>query len=236
MTARWKRRILISAVVVAAACLFHAPLLRGLANFLVVDEPTRSVDYICVTSWGYRPDGDRCYDVAGELHRKNPSCRILLIEPNHSRLVQIGAVKSFASVSQRELGSRGVPSEAISILRCEPWNDWATARALADWLRDHPNNSVLLLCGQFRSAQARHTLDAVLHRAEAARVRVRALPSRQCDETDWWTSRRGYLEFGDHWLMRIQNRLGGGDAMQPPERNAEQYERDFLRTLPEALP
>ena len=76
----------------------------------------------------------------------------------------------------------------------------------------------------------------MLHRAEAARVRVRALPSRQCDETDWWTSRRGYLEFGDHWLMRIQNRLGGGDAMQPPERNAEQYERDFLRTLPEALP
>ena len=143
---------------------------------------------------------------------------------------------SFAAMSGRELRDRGVPQEAVSILRGERFNDWATARTLAAWLRDHPGSSVVLLSGQFHSAQLRRALDAGLDPAGAASVRVRALPSRVCDDTNWWTCRPGYRAFGGSWLLKFQSWLGGGDAAQTRERNADDYERDFLQTLPERAP
>ena len=173
-TAKWKWRIVVLAIIVAIACLFHAPLLRGLARVLIVDQPTDDYDCICISPWGHRPNGDQCYDVAADLYRKKPACRVLLVEPDPNRLDEIGAMASFAPMSQRELLARGVPQESLSVLHGERWNDWATARTLAAWLRDHPDHSVLLLSGQFHSAQFRHVLDVVLDTDDAARVRVRA--------------------------------------------------------------
>ena len=78
-------------------------------------------------------------------------------------------------------------------------------------------------------AQVRRTVDAVLDTAEAASVRVRALPSRQYDDTNWWTSRRGFREFGGSWLMRVQNWLGESDAARPPERAPTSTSAIFYR-------
>ena len=129
MTAKWKRRIVVLAVVVVAVWWFHATLLRGLAGFLIVDQPTDDVDCVCILSWGDVPDGDRCYDVAAELYRRKPSSSVLLVAPDANRLEEIGAATPFESISRRELGDRGVPAAAISAIRCERWNDWATARS-----------------------------------------------------------------------------------------------------------
>ena len=235
MTAKRKRRIVVLAVVVAA-CIFHAPLLRGLAGFLIVDQPTGDYDCVCVCAWGDNPNGDRCYDVAADLVRRKPSCRVLLVAPTPNRLEEIGAISSLASKTRRALFARGVPQDAVSVLPGERWNDWATARALAGWLHDHPGNSAVLLCDQFHSAQLRRVLDAVLDSANAASVRVRALASREYDNTNWWTRRCGYRAFGGSWLLRFQSWFDSGDAAQTPERNADDYERDFLGALPENTP
>jgi hypothetical protein len=233
MTPKRKWSVLLAAVVLIAVWLVHAPLLRGLAGLLIVDQPADDFDYVCIAAWS---SGDRCYDVAGDLHRKTPARRILLIGPSQNRIEQIGAMLSFEAISRRELNARDVPPDAISFIPGGRWNDWADARALAAWFRAHPGNSVLLLCDQFHSAQFRRALNAVLDPADAARVRVRALPSRQYDDTNWWKLRCGYRAFGGSWLMRFQSWLGGGDVPQSPERNADDYERDFLQTLPERMP
>ena len=129
-----------------------------------------------------------------------------------------------------------MPPQAISLLGGEPWNDWATARALAAWLHDNPGNSVLLLYDQFHSGQMRSVLDAVLDSDDAARIRIRALSGPEFDDTNWWTLRSGYRAFGASWLMRFQTWLGGGDAPQSPQRNADDYRRDFLKSLAEKMP
>jgi hypothetical protein len=236
MTARRKWRIAVLAVVVAAVWLFHAPLLRGLAGLLIVDQPTDDYDCVCISSWGYYPNGDRCYDVAAELYRRKPSCRILLVAPAPNRLAQIGATPSFESMSRRELLARHVSQEAVSVVRGEPWNDWATARALAGWMSDHPGHGVLLLCGQFHSGQMRRAMDAVLEADAAASLHVRALPDRNYDDTNWWTRRCGYRAFAGSWMLRLQSRTDGCDAAKPPEKKADDYERDFLHALPENTP
>ena len=177
MTTRRKWRIVILAVVVAVACLFHAPLLRGLAGLLIVDQPTDDYDCVCISSWGHHPSGDRCYDVAADLYRRKPSSRILLVAPDVNRLEEIGAMPSFESMSRRELRARHVPQEAVSVLRGEQWNDWATARALAGWIAITP--AIACCCSAIDSivAQMRRAMDAVLEPDAAASVHLRAVPT-----------------------------------------------------------
>jgi hypothetical protein len=236
MTTRRKWQLGLLAVLLVVAVLAHTCLLRGLAGLLIVDQPTDDFDYVCLLAWGSQAEGDRCYDKAGELYREKPSRRVLLIGQSPNRVEEIGAMPSFEEIARRELGARGVPQEAVSMIRGGRWNDWANARSLASWLREHPGKSVLMLCSQFHSAQVRHAMDAVLDPDGAARVRIRALPGRDYDDTNWWKLRGGYRAFGASWLMRLQSLLGGGDVPQLLDRNAENYQRDFLLTLPERTP
>ncbi len=222
-------------MVVAAAGLFHAPLLHGLAGLLIVDQPTDDYDCICISSWGYLPDGERCYDVAAELYRRRPSSRVLIVAPDPSRLEEIGVLPSFTALCRRELAARQVPQGAISVLHGEPCDDWATAAALGGWMREHPGRRVLLLSSQFHSGQMRRAVDDVLEPAAAARLCVRALRGRDCDDTNWWRCRCGYRAFAASSLLRLQP-CPRGDAGNAANKSADRYERDFLHALAEETP
>ncbi len=237
MKAKWKRRALAAAVLAAAAWFFHAPLLTALAGLLVADQPPGEFNYICILNRALGPNGYHSYDVAGELFRQLPSRRVLLVGPSSGRLVEIGVLPSFEELGRSGLARRGVPPDAISVATGEGGASYrAAAYTLSAWLRDHPDASPLLLCPQFHSAQMRRDLDAVLGVAEAGRVRLRALPNPHFDPSNWWHCRPGVRGFGVAWLMRLQGLLGGGQAAQPPQTNADQYERDFLRALEESTP
>jgi len=233
---KFKWRVAMAATVVIAVWLLYAPILRGLAGLLIVDQPAGDCDYVCLRSWGGGPEGDQSINAAGDLYGGKRPCNVLLIAPQTDRLSEIDVLPSFESLCRRELGKRHVPQQAISVIPGGGYNDWDAARSLAAWLNDHPDDSALLLCSRFRSALVRRVLDDVLDPTQAARVRVRALPDRRFDETDWWKSRIGYLEFGFCWLMRIQNWCGNGDEKPPPFTGADDYERDFLHSLGEKHP
>ena len=228
--------MVVLAVVLAAMCLFHAPMLRGLVRLLIVDQPTDDYDCVCLSTWGYHADGDGCYDAAAELYRRKPSCRVLLIATDPNRLEEIGAMPSFESFARRQLLARHVPHEALTVLRGEPWNDWANAAALGAWMNDHPDRRVLVLSEQFHSGQMRRAIDDMLRPEAAAAVHMFALRSRDFDDTNWWTSRCGWRAFGNVWLLHLQCRPDGGDAVKTPRRNADDYERDFLPALPGSAP
>lgn len=235
MTLKWKIIVAIAVVGFAGAVLFHAPLLRGLADPLIVDQTTDDYDSICLLPFFQAPDGDRCYEVAADLFRKNPSAQVLVVDLPPNRIKESGALPSFETISRRELGDRGVPGDSISILRSQWIDDWATAETLAVRLRERPESSVLLLCAEFHSARVRAVLDDVLDPAEAARVWVMPLPDRRFDQTNWWTSRCGVREFGMNWLIRLQGWLGG-QAAHPPRKSADDYRRDIIKSWREETP
>jgi hypothetical protein len=203
---------------------------------LIVDQPAGDFDHVGILLWGYTGDGDGCYDVAADLYREEPSRRIVLIGSTATRAEQADALPSFEAISRRELKARGVPPEVVSFVRGKRPNDRETARALASWLAEHPTGSVLLLANQFHSATVRHSLDAIIAPADAARVHVRSLPNRQHDDTNWWRRRSGYRAFAANWLLQLQSWLGSGEAAAAIDGDAEQYERAFLDTLPRRSP
>jgi hypothetical protein len=233
MTAKWKRRTAAAAAVLVAAWLLHAAVLRGLAAPLVVDQPPGDFDCICISSWSFGPDGGWCYDKVAQLQKERAARRILLIE-SWGRLESIGAAPSFAATSGRELESRGVPREAIAIVRSLPHSHRAAARSLASWLESEPRATVLLLCDEFHSALVRRALDRALAPADAARVRVGALRGRRVNAENWWTSRGGIRAFGIQWLLWLQSRLDEEEL--PPSAGVDDYQCEFLASLEERAP
>ena len=235
-----RHRVLRLAAIVLAAIVglwfVHSPLLQGLARPLIVDEPTDDFQYVSVIGWRHGPDGDRCYDVAMELYGRE-SCRgVLVVEPRLERLVKTDATRSFEALSRCQLAARGLPEEAVSVIRTDGSDDWATARALQRWLAERPDTSVVLLCSAFRSAHLRYALDTMLDQDPAARVWVRALSDRRCDETNWWTSRGGIKAFGVGWLRRFHGWCAAGDTPPPPCRSADEYEGKIEQALLKSTP
>jgi hypothetical protein len=212
----------------AVVLILHVPFLRWCARFLVAEESYDNCQYIGILEWYNRPDGDRCYDAAAEIHRQRPAASILVVEARRNRLVEIGALPSFEQLSRRELQARGVPQQSIRVIHSDGDDDWATVRAVRNWLTEQPATSVLLLCAGFSSAHLRYAFDVTLDPAEAARVRVRGLPDRRFDQTNWWTSRSGIKAFGNEWIRQLHGWCAGGDHRPRSLGNADAYERDVL--------
>jgi hypothetical protein len=227
---------LAAAAILAALAIFHAPLLRGLARPLVVDQTSDDCDTIGLSAWGRIAGDSQGYDFVARWWRERPSRRVLLIGPSPLRVEQASEMPSFAALARRELIARGVPPDAISLPPDGGQDDWRNARSLARWLGEHPAARICLLCGQFRSAVLRHTLDAVLQPAGVSRVRVCALVGRNYSDATWWQSRRGWREFGGNWLLLMQNWFGSGNAEPRCPPDADEYERAFLQDLAARMP
>jgi len=190
-----RRRYALIVVVLTMVALLtlHAPLLRGVACLLIVDQPVAKVTHVAILGCGGRYGGpDRRYRAAAELFRSHALRAVLLFEAHRTRLVREGILPPDELVGREQLLKHRVPEPQISTLPGEARNIWDMSDRLGDWLRAHPTSRVVALADRFQSRQARVTLDAVLDPKLAQRVVVRALPDRRYDETDWWHSRRGW--------------------------------------------
>lgn len=225
----WRSRLLCAALVLVLACAFHASLLCGLASVLIVDDRPSHVDqaarpagYVLVL------DGDRCYDRAAELYHQGAAEQLLLIDWHAGRLVRLGILPSRAAVGRRELLSRGVPNDKVTVVPGGAGQDWQAARRLESWLQGQPHARVTALCNRFDSRGKRRILAMVLGESLAGRLEVYALPDRRFDETNWWRSKTGVKGFFNSAFNLVYDGLRGESAVWGPEWDPDQYEKTLL--------
>ncbi|MEN6558714.1 MAG: YdcF family protein [Thermoguttaceae bacterium] len=239
MTTKVKRRVWAAlGVVVLAGLAFHGPALRMSAQRLLANEPLGRFSYVGLLHWNHGPDGDRSYDAAAQLYREQASrpIHVLVIASRPDRLEQLGIVTPCDAFSRRQLASRGVPSEAVATIQTDGNDDWAVAQSLKRWLAAHPDDSLALMGNAFRTAALRSALNAVLDRDESVRVRIRPLPDRRFNETNWWKSRDGYKAFGWNWLLGCYREWIGSSGSISASANCDHYEAEALRSAPPTLP
>ena len=120
--------------------------------------------------------------------------------PRASRLVEVGAVPSFEQTCRRGLAKRGVPEDKVEAIRADARNTWDEARALGDWLNQHPQATISLACSPFAGGRLRYVFNKVFGPHNGSRVHLAALPDPSSAAAAWWRSRNGVKDFMYSWL------------------------------------
>jgi hypothetical protein len=205
---------------------FHPLVLRGCARLLVVDQPLPpSATHVLLRG------GDRQFDRAAELLASG-RCRGVLIQAGlPDRLAYLGILPTWTELCRRELGQRGVPDERLTVQETAGQRSWDGARALGDWLTQHPDARLIVLVDRFASGELAYILRQTLRPEHAARVALCALPDRRYDETNWWRSRTGLKAFLGSVLSGVTVRLCGEQRRPPYDPDPDVYEKRVLRSL-----
>lgn len=189
----WRRRWTIVAILLLAAWAFHARLLRGFAEGLIVDDRNEPASAVLIL------DGDRQFDSAAQLYRAGAKT-VLVYRCRPDRLVRMGILLPGDELARRELLKRGVSNQDFEVLDCESSCRSRIAAALGQWLAEHPDQTVNVLCERFTSRTWQTVLRRAAEPALAGQVRIVALPNRQFDESNWWQSKPGTMAFLNNYI------------------------------------
>ena len=200
--------------------LARAPLLHGLASFLVVDEPVRAVDALVLL------DGENLYERAAELYQAGTARRILIFQGSPNRLIRLEILEEPSTRAARELERLDVPKSSVEVLKMEKSGDWRRARRLRDWLQEHPAAQVCVLCDRFSSRRTRALFGQELG-ALAERVHWRALPDSRYDETNWQRDKAGILDLFAAYVSCVHVSLYGNSLGEQDEWDPDAYQESL---------
>ena len=187
----WRRKIVVGIVLAAVLIAFHAPLLRAIGGYLIVDEPTERSARVVLFSDTISDPG--ALDAAAKLYRDGAAAGILACESPPSRAVEVGAWPDETVRLRAELTARGVPAAAIEELPGRSKSTWDAAREIGQWLAGHQDQRLIVLSSLFRGRLERRVLASVLQPQAMAAIHFLALPSTLTAD-NWWRSRDGLQE------------------------------------------
>ncbi len=197
-----RRTVIVLAVLVVLG-LAHAPILRLLAWPLMARESSLQADFYCLHGAEFSAEGFQPFDHAAAWHAEAPGRKILLLLPPDTRVVEIDAVRSFEAMCRSELDKQRIPPSDVLSIRAASRDAWGEARAMAEWLGEHPGATVVLACNPLKSGRLRYVFDKVIGPADAARVRLVLLAKPRAAAAAWWRSRSGVKDFMYAWLELI---------------------------------
>jgi uncharacterized SAM-binding protein YcdF (DUF218 family) len=182
--------------------LFRAPILRGLADAWIVNDPPSHADAIVVLGGGLetRPFA------AARLYREGYAPRILVTRPKASPTDEIGLTPREQDIARQVLVREGVPDSAIVGIGEDVQSTHDESLALGAWLRTNHASRVLIPTDVFHTRRVRWAFSKQLKGSGVA-VSVEAIPVREYTVADWWRHEQGLVAFqnevlkmGYYWL------------------------------------
>lgn len=214
-----RRRLWLTGAVALLLLLAHGWLLRGLGSLLTFED--RSAQAECVLVLG----GDRCFERAAELFHAGGVTRVLLLEGDNDRLVQLGLVPSRLTVGVRELTARRVPRSSIVIV--PRGKRQSPLEQLGAWLDSEKHGTVVVLCDGFESRLVRQSFDYELNSQASTSLSVHGLPDRRYSVANWWKSKSGLKAFGRASFNLAYYWIHGPEDWDHAEWNPEDYEESL---------
>lgn len=203
---RWRARVLALFVVCALLVAFRGPLLRSTARLVIYEDEIGP----CTT--GAFLGRERLFDQLQHLRDSGRIQNVLLMEGMPTRLESLGVRPPYVDFVRSELSKRAIPLHAITVLPGPAGNDWGRARRLQTWLREHPNETIVLPTYQFQTRRRHVILQRVLEPDELDRVKIMACRHAWYDENNWWQVKYGWLDLFDAMARLTFTYVEGEDA------------------------
>ena len=172
----------------SAFCFFlRSPLLTGLANAWMVNDPPLKANAIVVLGGGaqFRPFE------AARLYHAGLAPAVLVMNSELSATDRLGLTIPEAELVRRVLLSNAVPPEAIHILGTNLTSTFGEALTLKQWCKESQAASFLIPTGPFHSRRVHWVFHKRL--GNSARITVTTIDPEICRH--WWKDEKTLIDF-----------------------------------------
>lgn len=181
----------VAALILLASCwFFRAPLLTGIANAWIVNDPLSHADAIVVLGGGVQT---RPFEAA-RLYHGGYAPKILIDSPLLRPTDEIGLTPRDTDVTKQILLKQGIPEAAIWEFGKNVSSTYEEAIALHDWVRQNGAKKLLVIGDLFQTRRARWLFRKQLEK-NGVQVIIRSAPPLEYNATNWWRHEEGLIAF-----------------------------------------
>jgi uncharacterized SAM-binding protein YcdF (DUF218 family) len=181
---------------------FRAPLLTGVAEAWVVNEPTPHADAIVILGGGLE---NRPF-AAAKLFHDGVASRILYMNVRSSPVEEIGVISSEGELTHRILLSKGVPEKAMTMIGSGVASTYDESKAVQEWMEKSGAKSIVITTDAFHTHRARWIFNKEL-RNNHAEIHIVAVDPRRYKINDWWQHEEGVIAFQNEIIKYAYYRL-----------------------------
>lgn len=177
-------------VLASAACWQRAPILQGLAGWWIISDTPAQADAIVILGGGL---DSRPFEAA-RLYHDGRAPRILVMQPEPTKINELGLLIDYATLTQTLLKRENVPDSAIVMLPQTVTSTFDEAKVLAAWAKDNNAHHFLTPTELFHTRRARWVLRRQLE-SIGADVSMIAINHRRYTAANWWQTEQGLMDF-----------------------------------------
>jgi uncharacterized SAM-binding protein YcdF (DUF218 family) len=196
---RWLRRLSwafgIGLLLLLGGYLFRAPLLTGLAEAWVVNDPVTKADAIVILGGGpeTRPFA------AARLYHDGVAPMVLYTDVRPGPAEELGITLREAELMHRILLSNGVPATAMTLIGTNVASTYDESRAVRDWVGKTGAKSIVIPTDPFHTRRVRWIFSKELRDTKTA-IHVVAIQPKEYGVNDWWKHEEGLVAFQNEWV------------------------------------
>jgi uncharacterized SAM-binding protein YcdF (DUF218 family) len=199
---RWLPRIAwlltIGCALLLVCYIFRAPLLTGLAEAWVVNDPVAKADAIVILGGGLE---NRPF-AAAKLFHDGVAPRILYMDVRLGPTEELGVTLSEQEETHRILLSNGVPDTAMTMIGSGVASTYDESIAVRKWLDETGAKSIIIPTDLFHTRRVRWIFRKEL-RGTNTEIHVVAVNLRNYEIKDWWWHEQGVIDFQNEIIKSV---------------------------------
>jgi uncharacterized SAM-binding protein YcdF (DUF218 family) len=203
---RWLRRLAwasgIGLLLLLGGYLFRAPLLAGLADAWVVNDPVTKADAIVILGGG--PE-NRPF-AAAKLYHDGVAPMVLYTDVRPGPTAELGITLREAELTRRILLSNGVPETAMTMIGTNVASTYDESRAVRAWIEKSGAKSIIIPTDPFHTRRVRWVFSREL-RDTKTQIHVVAINPVRYRAEDWWRHEEGVIAFQNEVIKYIYYRF-----------------------------
>jgi uncharacterized SAM-binding protein YcdF (DUF218 family) len=180
---------------------FRAPLLTGLAEAWVVNDPVTKADAIIILGGGLqtRPSA------AAKLFHDGVAPRVLYTDVRLGPAEETGMILAEREQTHRILLSNGVPEMALAMIGKSVDSTYDEAKAVQAWVETSGAKSIIIPTDLFHTRRVRWVFRKEL-RDTKVEIHVVAVDPPRYKINDWWQHKEGLIAFQSEIIKSIYYR------------------------------
>jgi len=187
--------------------LYHKPILRGMAEYLVYRSPLQKADIIVVLSGG----GSIRLEKGIELYREGYAPRLMITIPYEPPNNAVGfdglahEIREYKAVLQLH----EVDEEQVVWSPQQFFSTYSEGLYLQDWLNRHNLDSAIVVTGHFQARRAKWTMEHIFNEKQYGIMIVPADNDNHFTTNNWWTYAYGFITVENEYMKLIYYRIKG---------------------------